>query len=43
MDVPADVVHSREDPIQKQGNRQQRAKHIVSIIPHKKEKKQLII
>ena len=26
MDVPADVVHSREDPIQKQGNRQQEKK-----------------
>ena len=41
--VSADTAHKRDVPAQKQDNRQRQAKHVASITPDKKEKKQLII
>lgn len=39
----ADADRIRETPAQKQGNKQRQAKHVASVTPDKKEKKQLII
>ena len=39
----SDTAPIREAPAQKRNNRQRQAKHIASITPDKKEKKQLII
>ena len=38
-----DTAPIREVPVQKRGNGQRQAKHVASITPDKKEKKQLII
>ena len=39
----SDADRIRETPAQKQGNKQRQAKHVASVTPDKKEKKQLII
>lgn len=41
--VSTDAAHKWDTPAQKQDNRQRQAKHVASITPDKKEKKQLII